>query len=137
MPLTAKYFSDSSCTRECKGSIERTSNNVLRIRNESAGGYFTITTDIDLSGRSMRKTWKAFYVTWKKVYAFDNVMIAEIQDKGRLIEGYLLPLFSVSLSGRGHRIQIYSTDDFQDARAVQQELSDFLNITNISTETQE
>lgn len=136
MPLTSKYFSDNSCTRECKGSIERTSDDVLTIRDESAGGYFYITTEIDLSGRTIRKTWKVFAFTWHKVYTLDDDMAAETRDQSRLMEGYPLPLFAVLLSGKGRKIKIYSTDDFEEAKAVQREITGLLMKTDVSTAAQ-
>lgn len=116
--------------------IERTSDNILIIRDTPTGIYpkiFAVTTEIDLPGRIIRKTWKAFVFVWQKDYPLDDYETAEIYDKSRLIEGYPLSFFAVCLAGRGRRLKIYSTDDAEDAKAVQVELSCFLEKTCAST----
>jgi hypothetical protein len=95
--------------------------------------YLRVTTEIDLTGRTIRKAWKALFIAWKKVYGLDDYATVEIQDKSRLMEGYPLPLFAVLLSAKGHRLKIYSTDDFEDAKAVQKEIGGFLSKAGVST----
>ena len=136
MPVTIKRFSDNPCSDESLEPIERTSDNTLIIRDVPTGIYhnkLAMTTEIDLSAATIKKTWRAFIFKWHKVYALDDYSAAEIQDKSRLIEGYPLHFFAVSLSGRGHRLKIYSTDDSEDAKAVKNALSAFLSRSKVST----
>ncbi len=128
------------CT--CRGSkgltsIERITDGILTIHDVRAGRYLGITTELDLSGRTIRKMWRAFVLSWYKVYSLDDYTTVEIQDKSRLLEGYDLPFFSVSLSGRGRQLKIYSTDDSEDANAVKKALSDFLSRSAVSTQARQ
>lgn len=88
-----------------------------------AGG---ITTAIDLADRSIRRTWKIGAFARHRVYSIDDYETLSIQDESRRIEGYQLPFFSVYLVGARGRISIYSTDDFEEAEAIQRKIAAFL-----------
>jgi len=133
MPVILKCFPGTCCGSEGSASIERTSDCILAIHDERAGRYLGITTELDLSGRTIRKIWRAFALSWQKVYSLDDYIAVEIQDKIRLFEGYELSFFSVSLSGKNHRLKLYLTDDPEDAKAAQTTLSDFLSRSRAST----
>lgn len=137
MPILLKCFSGACCRSEGLASIERTSDDILTIHDVRAGGYLGIKTELNPSGTTIRKTWKAFVLTWQKVYKLDDYTTVEIQDKGQLLEGYQLPFFSVSLSGKSHKLKIYSTDDSDDANAVKRALSDFLSRSAVSTQARQ
>jgi len=85
-----------------------------------------ITTEINLTERTIRRTWKIGAFEWHRAYSLDDYESAEIQDKSRLIEEYPLSFFTVSFIGRGKHIKIYSTDDPEDAKAAQAEIAGFL-----------
>lgn len=136
MPLTKKRYSSNPCDDESFEPIEKTSDNRLIIRDAPIGIFsnkLILTAEIDLSAGTIKKTWRAFVLKWHKAYTLDDYSTAEIQDKSRLIEGYPLHFFSVFLSGRGHRLKIYSTDEPEDAKAVKNALSAFLFRSRVST----
>lgn len=89
--------------------------------------------EIDLADRKIRITREIFALTRQKVYPLDDYAIPEIQAKPRLIEGYSLPFFFLHLVGRGKPITLYSTDDPEEAKAVQKEIAGFLGKTGAST----
>jgi hypothetical protein len=124
MFLTSKSFSANSCRREWSDAIEKTSADILTIHDVTAGRFFGIKTDIDLANKTIRKTWKAAGFTWSRSYSLDDFTTAEIQDKSRLMEGYVLPFFVISLSGKGHRLKTYSTDNFEEADSVREQISE-------------
>lgn len=136
MPSTLKYFSADPCDGDCSGPIERTSANTLIIRDVPKGIYhdkLIMNTEIDCAAGTIKKTWRAFVFKWHKVYTLDNYSTAEIQDKSRLIEGYPLHFYAVYLSGGGHSLKIYSTDDLKEAEAVRNEVAAFLAKFDVST----
>ncbi len=133
MPFTPKSFAASSCSREWSEPVEKTSEDILTIHDSSAGRWFGAKTAINLADRTITKTWNVAGLTWRRSCALDDYTSAEIQDKSRLMEGYELPLFVVSLSGKGRRLKIFSTDDFEDAKALQREVIWFLTKAGVST----
>jgi hypothetical protein len=91
-------------------------------------------TEINLTDRMIRKTWRIGAYARQKVYPLEDFVTVEIKDKGRMIEGYSLPLFSVQLIGRGKEIAIYSTNDSEEAKAMQSEVAAFLKQSALSTQ---
>ncbi len=136
MQPTLKYFSATPCNGDCSGPIERTTDNILTIRDTPTGfcpRNFTVTTEIDLPCKIIRKTWKAFVFAWRKHYPLDDYETAKICDKSRLIEGYQLPFFAVYLVGRNRRLKIYSTDDLEEATAIKGDIAGYLGKSSVST----
>ncbi len=133
MPLTSKSFLANSHNREWSAPIEKTSDEILTVHDVTAGRFFGVGTEINRAGRMIRKTWNAVGFTWRRDYPLDDYTTAEIQDKSLLMEGYSLPLFVVSLSGKGRRLKMFSTDDFEDAKALQREVIWFLTKAGVST----
>jgi hypothetical protein len=136
MPLTLQRFLDNPCSKSI-GSIERTSENILTVHDVVSCGLLGLITNIDLFAGAITRTRKFFVFTWRKAYPVADYQEIEIQDKGRLMEGYRLPLFVVYLTGKGRRLRIYSTGDFKEAKAIQNELSDFLKTEIVSTSMQQ
>lgn len=91
-------------------------------------------TEINLADRTISKTWKIGAYARQKVYPLDDIVAVEIKDKDRMIEGYSLPFFSVQLVGRRKQITIYSTDDSEEAKAMQAEVAAFLKQSALSTQ---
>lgn len=83
-------------------------------------------TESNLADKTIRTTWKVLAFTMQKVYSLDEYATVAIKDKGQVLEGYSMPLFFVQLVGRRKQIAIYSTDDPDEAKAVQGEISGFL-----------
>lgn len=90
--------------------------------------------EIDLHGREVRMTWKAGPLVRQKAYALDDDVAVTIQDKGQVFEGYTMPLFSVVIAGRGKQITLYTTDDPEEAMAVQREIAAFMRTVCLSTQ---
>lgn len=83
-------------------------------------------TEINFADGTIRQTWQIRAYARHKVYSLNDFVTVEIKDKGRMIEGYSLPFYSVQLIGRGNQITIYSTEDPEEAKAVQEEIAEFL-----------
>ncbi len=96
-----------------------------------------IITEIDLTERTIRRTWKIGTLAWHRVYSLDDYATAEIKVKDQVIEGYSLPFFSVNLAGTGRHMRIYSTDDAKDATAAYGAITVFLDGAGISTQKQQ
>ena len=138
MYLKSSRFSIAHCRREHSVSIDKkgdvvlvlhdiSMNPLLRALSLGAGG---IITAIDRADRTIKRTWTIGAFAWHSVYSLDDYATVSIQDKSRLIEGYQLPFFSIYLAGRGRHIKIYSTDDAEEAKAIQGKIADFLKIQN-------
>ena len=133
MHTDLKDLSALNCQREHRGPVEKNGDNFLVVHDMPAGAYLHINTEIDLAEKTIRRTYKIGTFAWHRVYAIDDFATAEIKDKSRSIEGYRLPFFSVSLAGRGGHINVYSTDDAEDAKSVCETITGFLSKAGKST----
>jgi hypothetical protein len=139
MHLNLNHFSGTRYAPEHRKLIEKPADNLLVINDVRTLAFFTvgITTSIDLADRTLKRTWNMGAFSWKRVDSMNDFPTVEIDDKGGVIEGYSLPFFSVQLTGRRGQIAVYSTDDNEDAKAVQVAISGFLRKAGISTQINE
>lgn len=137
MHSNLKHLSGLHCPREHQGPVEKNGDNFLVVRDMPAGAHLQINTEIDLAEKTISRTFKIGAFEWHRVYSIDDFATAEIKDKSRLLEGYRLPFFSVTLTGRGGHIKVYSTDDAEDAKSVYGVIIGILGKAGKSTQQQQ
>jgi hypothetical protein len=84
-------------------------------------------TEIDLKDRVIRKTWRLIGISYSSTYELDNHVTVQIKEKSTILEGYNITSFLVYLANKGRKILISSTDDLNEARLIQSQISEFLD----------
>lgn len=83
-------------------------------------------TEIDLKDGVIRKTWKLMGFARSRTYELDSHVAVQIKDKSTILEGYNITSFGVYITSRSRKIRISSTDDLNEARFIQSEITEFL-----------
>ncbi|MEW6220694.1 MAG: hypothetical protein AB1634_14350 [Thermodesulfobacteriota bacterium] len=78
----------------------------------------TRTTEIDATGSFIRTTWRLFVLSWSRLSSLPAGTTAGIRTS-RQMDGYAMPLFTVSLASPDRPpFDLYTTDDHEEAVAV-------------------
>lgn len=128
-------LSDKVNYRERKDAVERRSDSILILHDTppdlfprfffwlSAG---RVCTEIDIKAGTVRVRWKAGPLAWHRVHALDGSETALIKEEVRLVEGYQVRYFPVLLVMKHKPVEIYYTDDPDEAEQVCNRINSFL-----------